>query len=148
MDLLGPKFFWGFVGLQHNEIKEGGVEWLRIDWGVASVQENKVPVKKQRGPQHRVKDSRSQVESSKLQSTKTKPWSWRRQERWRTKSMDSGVHSSEYYPGPGFIKLLKVRNVGNSTPSTAADNDAKLAVNSLCVNCKIYLCLCWPCSII
>lgn len=71
MDLLGTKGFWGFVDLQHIEFKEGEVERLQIDWGVASVQENKVPVKKQWGPQHRVKDSRSQVESSNLQSMKT-----------------------------------------------------------------------------
>lgn len=37
---------------------------MRVDRGVASVQEHKVPVEKEWGPQHRVRDSGSQVESS------------------------------------------------------------------------------------
>lgn len=53
-----------FVDLRDKQIKEGGVGGMRVHWGVASVQEHKVPGDKEWGPQHRVRDSRSQVESS------------------------------------------------------------------------------------
>lgn len=54
----------GFADLRDKQIKEGGVGGMRVDRCVASVQEHKVPVEKEWGPQHRVRDSRSQVESS------------------------------------------------------------------------------------
>lgn len=54
----------GFVDLRDKQIEEGGVRGMRVHRGVASVQEHEVPGKKECGPQHRVRDSRSQVESS------------------------------------------------------------------------------------
>lgn len=54
----------GFADLRDKQIEEGGVGGMRVHWGVASVQEHEVPGEKECGPQHRVRDSRSQVESS------------------------------------------------------------------------------------
>lgn len=54
----------GFVDLRDKKIKEGGVGGMRVHRGITSVQEHKVPGEKEWGPQHRVRDSRSQVESS------------------------------------------------------------------------------------
>lgn len=58
------------LDLRDKQIKGGGVGGLWRHWGVAPIQVNKVPVEKEWGPQHRVRDSRSQVESSNLQSIK------------------------------------------------------------------------------
>lgn len=65
------KSFRCFCDLRDKQVKGAGVGGLRRHWGVAPVQKDKVPVEKEWGPQHRVRDSRSQVESSNLQSIKT-----------------------------------------------------------------------------
>lgn len=54
----------GFSDLRDKQIKEGGVGGLWVDRGVASVQENKVPVEKEWGLWRWVKHSRSLVGSS------------------------------------------------------------------------------------
>lgn len=58
---FGQDLVRGFVDLRDKQIEEGGVGGMRVHRGVASVQEHEVPGQKERGPQHRVRDSRSQV---------------------------------------------------------------------------------------
>lgn len=66
--VIGRAVWEDWRDLRDKQVKGGGVGGLRIDRGVTPVQQDKVPVKREWGPQHRVRDSRSQVESSHLHS--------------------------------------------------------------------------------
>lgn len=66
--VIGRAVWEDWTDLRDKQVKGGGVGRLWIDRGVTPVQQDKVPVKREWGPQHRVRDSRSQVESSHLQS--------------------------------------------------------------------------------
>lgn len=66
--VIGRAVWEDWRDLRDKQVKGGGVGRLRIDRGVTPVQQDKVPVKREWGPRHRVRDSRSQVESSRLQS--------------------------------------------------------------------------------
>lgn len=118
--------------LRDKQVKEGGVGWLRVHRGITPVQEDKVSVEREWGPQHRVRDSRSQVESSNLQSIKAH--SWKVADR-REKGAGGGWGEAKFrhtgfqllqsvcfseQPGPAFIKRLKACSPGvQTTPPTA-----------------------------
>lgn len=118
--------------LRDKQVKEGGVGWLRVHRGVTPVQENKVSVEKEWGPQHRVRDSRSQVESSNLQSIKAHSW---KVADWWEKGVGGGWGEAKFrhtgfqflqsvcfseQPGPAFIKRLKACSPGvQTTPPMA-----------------------------
>lgn len=83
---------------------------MRVHRGVASVQEHEVPGEKECGPQHRVRDSGSQVESSNFtiyqdgaMRLETEGEAGKR----KTKKADTDPYIMDIHPEPELIKLLK-----------------------------------------
>lgn len=95
--------------LRDKQIKEGGVGGMRVHWGVASVQKHKVPGEKEWGPQHRVRDSRSQVESSNftIYQDRAMRFETKGKVKKKKKEEEEGGHSSTHHGHPPWMWIYQ-----------------------------------------
>lgn len=96
---------------------------MRVDRCVASVQEHKVPVEKEWGPQHRVRDSRSQVESSNFAIYQDGAMRSEAKGEIGKKKTKTAAHPymKDIRTGPEFIKPLKENNTEPSRQGWPTD---------------------------
>lgn len=115
---------------------------MRVHRGVASVQEHEVPGEKEWGPQHRVRDFRSQVESSnsaiyqdRAMRLETKGEVEKNKTKKKPKKTETHSYIMDIHNGPEFIKPLKSkRENGTETTRKAVPQIYFISNNPFCPN--------------